>query len=300
VDGDRDLRGRPETGDVEVVVQDERISWPDSCALGPDRRLHFTTAQIPHGASSPGPYRIFLVVSAGRIPGFGLRIPLGLDRTVSSYLPFKVADPQRRVPREVRGPGRAGPPKLFGEGERAMKRLHTVIGMLLGGLLVVTLGARSVSHVEAQHEHPSVVVGTFDSRAVAVAYIRSDRFGDRLGDLRAELERAKAAGDDERVAEIEAQGQAMQRKAHEQGFGSAPVDDILERIEDELPVIAAETGVNVIVSKWVLAWHSPAAGFVDVTDRLVEEFEPDAETLKVIEELLEHEPVPLDELDHEH
>ena len=182
-----------------------------------------------------------------------------------------------------------------------MKKHHAATGMLLAGFLALTLGAQATT---TTREDPKVVVGTFDSRAVAVAYVRSDAFSDSLRMKRAEveqdLERARAAGDDERVAELEALGPAMQKRIYDQGFGSAPVDEIIERIADELPRIAAEAGVDVIVSKWVLAYSGPKARFVDVTDRLAAEFDPDEETLKVIEELLTTEPVPLEELDHDH
>ena len=76
-------------------------------------------------------------------------------------------------------------------------------------------------------------MGTFDSRAVAVAYVRSDAFADSMRALQADLERAKTAGDEERVAELEAMGPAMQKRIHAQGFGTAPVDDVVARIEDE-------------------------------------------------------------------
>ncbi len=87
---------------------------------------------------------------------------------------------------------------------------------------------------------------------------------------------------------------------HEQGFGTAPVDDIIARIEDKLPAIAKQAGVDVIVSKWTLAYRNPTARFVDVTDLLAAEFDPDEETWKGIREIVETEPVPLDQLKEEH
>jgi hypothetical protein len=145
-----------------------------------------------------------------------------------------------------------------------------------------------------------VVVGTFDSRAVLMAYIGSDEFKDYLSAQKADvgraLERAKAAGDQELVANLEVLGPAMQKRIHQQGFGSAPVDDIIARIEDKLSGIAEVSGVDVIVSKWALAYRSPAAKFVDVTDLLAAEFDPDEATRKGIREIVETEPVPLDQL----
>jgi sugar lactone lactonase YvrE len=50
-------------GNVTTVIEDPRIVWPDSFALGPDGSVWFTTAQIHLGPNPPSPYRIF------RIPG---------------------------------------------------------------------------------------------------------------------------------------------------------------------------------------------------------------------------------------
>ncbi len=167
--------------------------------------------------------------------------------------------------------------------------------VLVGAILLAVCGATT-------RENPTVVVGTFDSRAVLMAYVGSDEFKDYLSAQKADvgraLDRAKAAGDQELVANLDALGPAMQKRIHQQGFGTAPVDDIIARIEDKLPGIAEEAGVDVIVSKWALAYRSPAAKFVDVTDLLTAEFDPDEATLKGIREIVEIEPVPLDQLKH--
>lgn len=178
-----------------------------------------------------------------------------------------------------------------------MKKHHAGIGLLLGGLLAMTVTAQDPA---AERGKPTVVVGTFDSRGVLVAYVHSGGFEQHMRELFAELDRAKAAGDEKRVAELEALGPAMQEKIHQQGFGTAPIDDIIAKIEDSLPGIAREAGVDVIVSKWSLFYTSPAAKFVDVTDRLVDEFDPDEATLASIRELLAQDPVPLEEIHEDH
>ena len=178
-----------------------------------------------------------------------------------------------------------------------MKKLHAGIGMLFAGFVVLTLSAQ-----DSRRENPAVVVGTFDSRGVLFAYVASNEFRDYLAaqreDVGRALERARAAGDDQLVATLDALGPAMQKRIHQQGFGTAPVDDIIARIEDRLPGIAQEAGVDVIVSKWTLAYRSPTAKFVDVTERLAAEFDADEATLKSIREIIAQEPVPLDDLDN--
>ena len=185
--------------------------------------------------------------------------------------------------------------------QRMMKKCRVGIGGLLGALFVLTLSAQAIT---TTGDNPTVVVGTFDSRAVAVAYVQSDAFGDYLvaqqADVAQVLERAQTAGHDALVAELNAMGPAMQKRLHEQGFGTAPVDDIIARIEDKLPDIAKEAGVEVIVSKWTLTYRSPAANFLDVTDLIAAEFDPDERTLKMIQSTVETDPVPLDEIEHDH
>ncbi len=58
--------------------------------------------------------------------------------------------------------------------------------------------------------------------------------------------------------------------------------------------------MDVIVSKWTLTYRSPAAKFVDVTGLIAAEFDPDERTLKMIQSTVEADPVPLDEIGHDH
>lgn len=49
-------------GRVETIAADERISWPDSFALGPDGTVWFTTSQIHLGPNPPTPYRVLRLI----------------------------------------------------------------------------------------------------------------------------------------------------------------------------------------------------------------------------------------------
>jgi hypothetical protein len=180
-----------------------------------------------------------------------------------------------------------------------MKRLHGVAGLFLGGCAM----ALTAGGTPPRSSGPAVV-GTFDSRALTIAYVASPAFTQYLDAQRADithaLERARAAGDLPVAEALDALGPAMQRRLHEQGFGTAPVDDILAHIEDELPGIAEEAGVDVIVSRWALAYQRPGTTFVDVTDLLAACFHPDEKTWKSIHAIVETDPVPLDAIEHEH
>jgi hypothetical protein len=139
-------------------------------------------------------------------------------------------------------------------------------------------------------------VGIYDSRAIAVAYARSDMFRQWYARLNSEHDKAKAASDDKRAKELEAQGVAQQERFHQQGFGTASVADIMEKIKAELPAVAKEAGVGLIVSKWEVIYHDPTVECVDVTIPLVKKFGVDTKSLQMIEHLIQQAPIPAEEL----
>ena len=169
---------------------------------------------------------------------------------------------------------------------------------LLAGMVLV-IGVALAMGTEAQQagEAPRAAVGTFDSRAVAIAWVGSDGFRAMMTEKHAEMERARAAGDTEEVARLEAYGPELQAQVHRQGFGTAPVDDILERIEKDVARIADERGLDLIVSRWAVAYHRKGASFTDVTEDLAACFEPDEKTWKSIREIVKQDPVPLEDLE---
>ncbi len=170
-----------------------------------------------------------------------------------------------------------------------MKRLLTSCCL---ACLISGIGADSPVFAE----EANVRVGTYDSRLVATAYVRSDTFRKRLEKMHADLKRAKEAGDEKRVKQLEAEGPALQTLIHKQGFSTWPVHDILAKIEKEMPKIADEAKVDLIVSKWDVVFRRDGVKVTDVTDLIVAQFNPDQETQKVLESLRKKDPVPLDQL----
>ncbi|HBO43999.1 MAG TPA: hypothetical protein DD670_08715 [Planctomycetaceae bacterium] len=135
-------------------------------------------------------------------------------------------------------------------------------------------------------------VGTFDSRAVAVAFTASKMFREELEQWEKERREAEARGDVAALERIEARAKQRQKLAHHQGFGTASVEEILRRVGGRLPEIADKAGVDMIVSKWAITYRSSDVEVVDVTDLLVEPFEPNQRTRRVIEQLREKSPIP--------
>ena len=173
---------------------------------------------------------------------------------------------------------------------------------LIPSILVLLTLSIQWAKTETHTDHTACYkVGIYDSRAVAMAYYRSGEFANVLKDLHAELKEAKKQGNETRVAELNAKGPALQAQAHQQGFGNAPIDEIIQRIEKELPQIAEKAGVGLIISKWNLDYQASDASFVDVTDLMVKPFSPTKETWIVIKDIQKKDPVPLDVLkDHKH
>ncbi|HPB32759.1 MAG TPA: hypothetical protein PLB62_15010 [Candidatus Sumerlaeota bacterium] len=140
-----------------------------------------------------------------------------------------------------------------------------------------------------------VRVGTYDSRAVAVAFSGSEIFSKWLGELKVEQERAEAAGDKARVAEIRAKGATRQKLMHMQGFSTAPVDDILDRVREGVQSVREKAGVDVLVSKWdkeSLDRHRDAE-VIDVTMDLVDLFNPNERQRRSALEIQKHDPISL-------
>ena len=176
-----------------------------------------------------------------------------------------------------------------------LKRLTTcLIAMAIVGPLMPAISAGPVKEADQS----KLRVGIFDSRAVAAAWYRSKAHMKLVSEAKAEYKKAKAAGDTKRAAELEKEGEEGQEAAHRQGFGNEPIDNVLERIEKDLPKIAESAEVDILVSKWEIAYQDKSAKFVDVTWDMVNLFDPDEATVELTKELIEMEPVPLDQLDH--
>lgn len=117
-------------------------------------------------------------------------------------------------------------------------------------------------------------VGTFDSRAIAIAYANSDLNAQYLTSLRAKYEKAKAEKNEKVIKECEAEGKAQQQVLHQQGFSIASVTSVLEKVKGELSKAAKEAGVDMIMSEWEVAYKNSEIETVDVTRALVKLFSP--------------------------
>ncbi len=164
------------------------------------------------------------------------------------------------------------------------------------GLVCVALVSTALFSVVARADDGGIRIGTYDSRAIAIAYARSAYLP--LVEKTREFDLAEAAGDTVKMHEINDFMEALQRQLHRQGFSRAPVDDLLEPVAHMMPGLAAERGVDAIV--WFCDYVGEGVEIVDVTMDLVGLCDPTAETLDMCSKLGSYEPVSLDELDHDH
>lgn len=145
-------------------------------------------------------------------------------------------------------------------------------------LLVLSLAlAFSLSGFAQQPGNPAKErIGVYDSRAVAIGYAGSPFQLEKMRIRKAQLDQAQKAGDTKAVTRLKAEGQAWQTTLHQQGFGTAPVDDILNHVSGELPKIQKDAGVTRLVSKWNKPElkRYPGADRIDVTMMLVDAFRP--------------------------
>ena len=174
----------------------------------------------------------------------------------------------------------------------------SVVSIAAAALVVVLVGLTSTAAQpekaagETAQPAAKMRVGTYDNRAVAIAWFHSE-FND-LGKLHEQMRAAKVAGDQAKIDELSELGRKLQRKLHFQGFGRAPVTDLLKPVKDRLGEVAAAAGVDAIVFECDFAGEGVEV--VDVTDEVVKLFDPTTEALQTIQELSQHDPVPLEDL----
>jgi hypothetical protein len=153
---------------------------------------------------------------------------------------------------------------------------HWLLGLVSCGLLVFVLLAGATKAPAAAGGKGGLRVGVFDTRAVALAYTRSQFYqGKAVFDQAA---KANAAGEkgDQKVA-------WARMKLQQQVFGKARVDDALAPVVEKLPAVAKAANVQAITSDFVFSTDSVEQ--VDITEQLVALYDPNAQTLTMIKDM---------------
>lgn len=158
-------------------------------------------------------------------------------------------------------------------------------------LITAILGVIFLQSFSVAQQSTRMKIGTFDSRAIAIAYTRSAQFMEKMTTFKKDYKAAKEAKDTLKVKELEEYIQLQQRILHNQGFGTGSVVDILETVKDSIPQISKQMGLSLIISKWEIQYLGENVETIDITMKLVQFFSPDESTLKIIEQMKDVEPV---------
>jgi hypothetical protein len=147
--------------------------------------------------------------------------------------------------------------------------------VVLVALICVAVGRAGVGQ--------TLRVGTFDKASVVVAFYNSPYWSAKINAVLADREKAKAAGDEQKVAELSKWGQDQQELAHRQLAGDAGIDNIVEMLRPALPAVAAKAHVGMIV--FDVPWSDNSVTTVDVTDLLLDELQASAKTRRIVEQM---------------
>lgn len=144
------------------------------------------------------------------------------------------------------------------------------------------------------------IVALYDSRAVAIAFVGSEIFAESMKEIRREYDQATAAGDAATLDRIQLMMQQRQKDLHAQGFGTAPVDEILEHYCEQLPMLLEEAGAFILISKWnedALARHAWVTR-IDLTVALIDLITDDPKQRRSALEIVDQEPVAIEAIEN--
>lgn len=174
-----------------------------------------------------------------------------------------------------------------------MPRVFPFVAAVSLVALTHVAAAQSTSSSPQPIPTQKVRVGVFDSRLVALAYYNSDEHRRFMQQLMSQMQAAKTANDTSKIAELEFQGPALQNLMHYQVFSNASIPNVVANLREELPRIAEEAQVSLIVSKWDVAYRRSDVDYVDVTDALVRRFNPSEKVQRWLADSKTKEPIPL-------
>ncbi|MHC4737746.1 MAG: hypothetical protein ACYS9Y_02470 [Planctomycetota bacterium] len=165
------------------------------------------------------------------------------------------------------------------------------------GLACAIAGLAVWSLAVAGEKKKLLRVGVYDSRAIPMAYTHSQYGDDFMPKLSREKKEAEARGDVKKAQELEEKMQRYALKRHKQVFSTAPVHDLLDLVQERIPEVAKQTGVDLIASKWEIVYLASDVEVVDVTLKMAKMFEPKLGTLEAIQELMKKEPLTEEEVE---
>jgi hypothetical protein len=165
------------------------------------------------------------------------------------------------------------------------------------GLLfaVFCLGISAAFSPAVAQKKGAMKIGTYDSRQVVMAYASTDQFKEKVQKISEETGKMLESQDSTVRKEGALKMVAFSYNLEKTVFSSASAADILALIKDQLPELAKQAGVSVIVSKWELTWADPKIETVDLTNQVMALFKPTEENVKAAAEMSANPPISQDE-----
>ncbi|MCE5229532.1 hypothetical protein LLG95_08050 [bacterium] len=175
--------------------------------------------------------------------------------------------------------------------------MKNLIVAMIAACALGLFGCRAATTEHAISAKPATTaarrIGVYDSRSVAVAFAGSAKHEARTASELTALKQAKASGDQVKIAEADKRVWDSRKRLHRQGFGTAPVNDILELYPDEVRALKARRGIDALVSKWdakALAQYAGAEQ-LDVTDEMIEIPQPREKQRRSAQEIRKSKPL---------
>ena len=165
-------------------------------------------------------------------------------------------------------------------------KLYLVIPAICMALFCMVLIGTERMNAQMTHK-----IGTFDSRAVAIAYYNSKNFKNTMESIMSEMKTAKEKGDKKAIAKIEREKSLRQAMMHEQGFGKGSINNIIDMVKEKIAVLAKNENLTTIVSKWEVVYSRADVELVDITEKIVDFFEPNERMKEMTKEVLKSEPI---------
>lgn len=166
-----------------------------------------------------------------------------------------------------------------------------LVTMCLVGMVV---GCQRAGDTAAAEEATAAQrIGIYDSRSVAVAFAGNPEHEAQTAEALAALRAAKAGGDPQKIAEADERVWDSRKRLHRQGFGTAPVDDILALYRGQLETLKQERNLTALVSKWdkQTLKRYPDARHVDVTEDLIDVLGPNDRQRQRALAIRKHKPL---------
>jgi hypothetical protein len=163
-------------------------------------------------------------------------------------------------------------------------------------IISIALSGYSTVADPAVKEPPAgMKIGTYDSRAVVLAYSRSALFQEHFKKMQEESKQNLEGTDTVKMKEAAYKMITFQYLLHQQVFCAGSVASIMNLVKDKLPEVAKKAGVSTIVSKWELTYSEPSIEVTDLTAEICSLFNPvnlDQQTMK---EISNQAPIPLED-----